>query len=184
MLPSEGTHHMRENEIRDLVIRLATLADARAIAEIHVASWQSAYSDLLPEPFLRNLSVEKRTTLWSDVIAARRAHVSVASVADRLVGWIAYGRCRDRDKPATWAEIEAMYLDPEYCGQGIGTALIDHASHALKEQGYEHVSLWVLAGNVRARAFYKRTGFVEDNRIKTIEIGASQFFELRYRRVI
>ena len=42
------------------MIRLATLADARAIAELHVASWRAAYVGILPPAYLEGLSVEER----------------------------------------------------------------------------------------------------------------------------
>ena len=38
-------------------IRQATLADAHAIATIHVQSWQHAYADILPAEALAALSV-------------------------------------------------------------------------------------------------------------------------------
>jgi hypothetical protein len=46
------------------MIRRATINDARAIAEVHVKSWQVAYRGLLPEDFLQNLSVERREEQW------------------------------------------------------------------------------------------------------------------------
>jgi hypothetical protein len=36
-------------------IRLAQASDARAIAEVHVRSWQAAYRDLLPQEYLDGL---------------------------------------------------------------------------------------------------------------------------------
>ncbi len=45
------------------MIRPATFEDASRLAEIHIASWQAAYADLLPADFLDGLSeeLEKRT---------------------------------------------------------------------------------------------------------------------------
>ena len=40
------------------MIRLATLEDARKIAEIQVASWQVAYRGILPDEFLDQMNVE------------------------------------------------------------------------------------------------------------------------------
>jgi len=42
------------------MIRPATPEDARAIAEVHVASWRYAYRGLLPDDVLDRLSVEER----------------------------------------------------------------------------------------------------------------------------
>ncbi|RKP46949.1 GNAT family N-acetyltransferase [Trinickia fusca] len=163
-------------------IRQATAIDARAIAEIHVVSWQAAYAGIMPAQFLAGLSIEKRVLAWRNALAAGRVQVALASVDKELAGWTAYGQCRDADKDAIWGEIEAIYLHPSRYGQGIGTSLIEHACCSLREMGYTQASLWVLTNNWRARTFYERTGFVTDEQLKTVEIGGSLLHEIRYRR--
>ena len=41
-------------------VRPAVARDAKAIAEIHVATWQAAYKDLMPEDYLELMTVDKR----------------------------------------------------------------------------------------------------------------------------
>ena len=41
-------------------IATATSEDCRAIAEVHVESWQRAYKGILPEQYLASLSVAER----------------------------------------------------------------------------------------------------------------------------
>ena len=48
-------------------------------------------------------------------------------------------------------------------GKGVGKVLIDAAERWTKEQGMRHLTLYVFAGNARARAFYARLGFEEDS---------------------
>ncbi|AOJ42636.1 N-acetyltransferase [Burkholderia sp. AU33423] len=163
-------------------IRPATPADAPAIAAIHVASWQATYPGIMPAPFLAGLSVEKRTASWRHALDAGRPRVALALAEGEPTGWIAYGPTRDTDKDRTWGEIEAIYLHPAHCGQGVGAALVDHACHALHDSGHEWVSLWVLVKNHRARAFYEREGFVAEDDIKTFEIEGTPIEELRYWR--
>src|SRR5437870_7004792 len=55
-------------KVAKLSIRDATRADARAIAEIHVAAWRAAYRGLIPDDYLASLSVEKRTAFWETII--------------------------------------------------------------------------------------------------------------------
>ncbi|ALX15346.1 GCN5 family acetyltransferase [Burkholderia cepacia JBK9] len=165
-------------------IRAATSVDAPAIADIHVASWQATYTDIMPAPFLAGLSVEKRTAAWRYALGAGRPRVALAITNDVPAGWIAYGPTRDTDKDRGWAEIEAIYLHPSYCGQGIGAALVDHACRSLHDAGHAWVSLWVLIKNRRARAFYEREGFVAEDDIKTFEIGGTPIEEVRYWRAL
>jgi hypothetical protein len=43
-----------------LDIRRASQSDARAIAEVHVASWRETYRGIVPDAFLDALSVAER----------------------------------------------------------------------------------------------------------------------------
>lgn len=163
-------------------IRQATVVDAHSIAEIHVASWQSAYAEIMPASLLRDLSVEKRANSWRDALESARINVELAYTAGQPAGWVAYGKCRDNDKDASWGEIEAIYMRPSQYGQGIGAMLMAHASRSLVEMGYNHLSLWVLTNNYRARTFYERAGFAADNTTKEFEVGGSVLCEMRYQR--
>jgi GNAT superfamily N-acetyltransferase len=163
-------------------IRQAMAVDAQAIADIHVASWQSAYAGIMPASFLTALSVDKRASSWRDALESGRLRVALAYTTGQLAGWVAYGKCRDTDKDASWGEIEAIYLHPSRYGQGIGALLMDHAGRSLGEMGYRHVSLWVLTNNCRARTFYERAGFAADDKTKEFELGGAVLCEIRYQR--
>ena len=54
------------------------------------------------------------------------------------------------------AEITCLYLAPPARGQGIGTALLDHAKFAAPR-----LDAWTFQANTAARRFYAREGFVE-----------------------
>lgn len=56
--------------------------------------------------------------------------------------------------------ITALYIDPDFRGAGIGTALIDKAKHKCSDG----LSLWTFVANEGARRFYQREGFVEVRR--------------------
>jgi len=175
--------HMPPNTPR-IEIRIATPADAAAIAEIHVASWQATYRGIMPAPFLAGLSVGQRTKFWRDALAAGRTRVALALDENGVTGWVAHGPTRDTDKDRTWGEIEAIYLHPSHCGKGIGTALVDCACRALHDAGHTWVSLWAIVANRRARAFYEREGFVAENDIKTFDIDGTSIEEVRYWRAL
>lgn len=49
-------------------IRSATFEDCRAVAEVHVESWQNAYRGTLPEEYLASLSVAERETMWRQMV--------------------------------------------------------------------------------------------------------------------
>ena len=51
-----------------LTIRAATRDDARAIAEVHVASWRAGYRGLVDDDFLAALSVDARLATWETLL--------------------------------------------------------------------------------------------------------------------
>lgn len=60
-----------------------------------------------------------------------------------------------------WTHVIDIGLLPEWRGRGLGSALLD-AAQRLAASGGRGVRLHVLHGNLRARALYRRLGFVED----------------------
>ena len=65
-------------------IRTATFDDASTIAEVHVATWQSAYKGLMPDELLQNLNIERRKQGWQSIISEDATAVIVAEVAGQV----------------------------------------------------------------------------------------------------
>ena len=147
-------------------IRAATPADAPALADLHVRAWQWAYRGQLPDAFLDGLTadLDRRAAFWRESLATPAAdrRTWLAEVAGRLVGFADTGPCRDVDAPPDTAELNAIYLDRAAIGQGIGRALLAHATDDLRPRGYRAATLWVLATNARARRFYEAAGWYAD----------------------
>lgn len=155
--------------------------DARAIAEVHVASWQVAYKDLLPAQFLASLSTAQREKMWSEALERGSPQLLVARDEARVAGFVAVGPSRDEGAKEDCAEIWAIYLSPDTWSQGVGGLLWQAALERTREAGFRTVTLWVIAGNERAIRFYRRAGFVPDpDSIKEFTLGGVQLREIRY----
>ena len=170
------------------VVRPATVADAPAIGEISVLSWQTAYAGLLPEDFLRRLSVEARARMWTDVLGGpdRSGTVLVVETAGcerHLAGFVAFGPRRD-DAGSEAGQLYALYLHPRHWGRGLGRLLHQAMLDAMVEDGYRTAVLWVLATNERAKAFYAREGWFADGatQAEPVDGGAVTLEEMRFRR--
>ena len=74
-------------EAQSLQLRRATSADARAIASVHIASWQSAYQGMLPAEFLDSLDVDTRASLYG--FDGPDDPVMWIAVDDAVVGFVA-----------------------------------------------------------------------------------------------
>jgi ribosomal protein S18 acetylase RimI-like enzyme len=174
--------------------------DALEVAALHVSAWRVAYAGILPEKYLAQLSVEARAALWRESILRGTPALCLARevmpAADGqlnfepvgrspALGFASYGPCRDEDLPATWGEIWAIYVLPAHWSHGIGRALWRYACAELRRDGYQHVSLWVLADNERAIRFYRRAGLEPDAGVtQTIERGGRSLTEVRYRAAL
>jgi hypothetical protein len=78
-------------------IRPAVLSDARAVAEVHVKTWQAAYRGIIPDDYLKTLSVDGRGVVWHNSIARGTPELWVADSQSLVIGWVAFGPSRDAD---------------------------------------------------------------------------------------
>jgi ribosomal protein S18 acetylase RimI-like enzyme len=162
-------------------IQRAVPEDVPAIARAQVRSWQAAYERIMPADHLATLSVEKREALWRELLSRSAPELLVAKENDYIVGFIAFGRCRDQDAAASTAEIWSVYVIPSHWAQGVGTQLWKQARERMIELGYHSVSLWVLADNTRATQFYDHIGFdLDEGSAKDVVIGGKTLSEVRY----
>lgn len=161
-------------------IRMAQVADAPAIATVHVDSWRSTYRGLVPDDSLASLSYAQRDQFWRTILS-EPAPASFVYVAEdergTIVGFASGGRERSGD-PTYTGELYAIYLLAAYQGQGIGRRLMIAVVTRLIEAGLPSLLLWVLADNP-ARRFYEALGgqLVYE---KTVTIGGAQLREVGY----
>jgi ribosomal protein S18 acetylase RimI-like enzyme len=162
-------------------IEPAVLAHCREVAEVHVLSWQQAYAGLLSAEYLSALSVDGREVAWREAVVKGAPRLLVAMAGGRVAGFVAFGSSRDKDAAPGAAEVWALYLAPSCWSQGIGRALWLAALEHIRTQACSSVSLWVLAGNERARRFYAAAGFAPDpSSMREFTIGGARVSELRY----
>jgi ribosomal protein S18 acetylase RimI-like enzyme len=167
-------------------VRHATPRDAKAIAEIHVATWQAAYKDFMPEEYLSKITVEKRQAYWREAIEFSEPQLLVATDGDEIVGFVGFDRSRDAGTKSTVGEIWALYVAPAHWGKGAGLALWDGAREGLKEEGCTQVTLWVLLRNERALRYYEQAaGFKREMpSLKTVAFGSAKLEEIRLKRLV
>ena len=94
--------------------------------------------------------------------------VTVACIDGTVVGVLAIRQTDD----AGW--IGQLYVEPAYCGRGIGTQLLASALTSLRRP----VRLYTFQENERARAFYEGHGF------RPVEFGDGSQNEERYPDVL
>ena len=174
------------SSLSSYVVRPATARDAKAVAEIHVLTWQVAYQDLMPAEHLNSMTQEKRLAYWREAIEYSEPQLLVATDGDKIVGFVGFDRSRDAGTKSSVGEIWAMYVAPEHWGKGAGIALWDGARDGLKEEGCTQVTVWVLLQNERALGFYEQAaGFKREMpSLKTVAFGSVKLEEIRLKRPV
>jgi ribosomal protein S18 acetylase RimI-like enzyme len=133
-----------------------TLDDLEEMGRVHVQVWQEAYAGLLPADYLAGLDPTVGPRRWRERIEdpSHRVDWWVAR-ADGIVGMATAGPGRDDDAPAT-LELYAINVLRRAHGTGVADDLMAVAV------GDRAAYLWVLEGNDRAQAFYRRHGFADE----------------------
>lgn len=76
----------------------------------------------------------------------------------------------------------AIYVLAAYWRTGVGLALWQAGLQDLMEQGYQRLTLWLLARNGRAIRFYRKLGCVEDTGSeRNLQRGGVSLVEVRYK---
>jgi len=164
------------------VVRAATVADARTIAEIRVASWRAAYQGMVPAVTLERMDVDRdEARLRAKLADPRLRAFVVVDDSGRVAGFVLAAAARDEDA-AGLGEVQAIYLDPGARGRGLGQALMEAALADLAGAGLATAVLWVLTANAPARRFYERAGFRADGAARTLDFDGTPIEEIRYRR--
>ena len=170
-----------------IILKPAAEGDARAIAEINVATWRAAFRGALPDAILDGLSIDKREAEFRKILspsATSPARTEVAWENGEIVGFVVFGASRDEDAPAGTGEIYAIYVREERWGRGIGRLLLDGARASLAASGSTRLTLWTLAGIEKTIRFYRSSGFEADGATKIVERGGEKIGHIRLRAKI
>jgi GNAT superfamily N-acetyltransferase len=149
------------------MIRLATPADARAIAEVQTRAWWRAYQDILDPAYLAERTADAREPEWEQRLLEQPDGLEVAlfELEGRVAGFVATSLERavgDVAVSASVGELAALYVDPPAQGAGVGGALHDHALARLAQRGFGDAVLWCFRDNGHARGFYEHRGWALD----------------------
>ena len=149
------------------------MADAAALARVHVASWQGAYRGLVPDEVVDGLDVAD----WAKRKARALRQGAVMWIVDEGLGFAHAGPSRDDEG----GELYALYVHPERFGRGLGLALL-RTVEAWLDARFDRSELWVLEGNTRARRFYEAAGWreVESNTkaVLGVELDVTRYVRL------
>ena len=134
-----------------------TVDDADELGRVHVEIWRQAYAGLMSPDYLDGLDPAAFAEKWRSRLADPLPGIVRLAVRDDegIVGFSTAGPPRIDDAPAD-LELYAINL----LARAQGTGLPSSCSTPPSATGRR--TLWVIEGNERAMAFYRRRGFVDD----------------------
>ena len=145
-------------------IRAGHVDDTNHLAEILFEARRMVYADVLHSTDLKTLTKARIRRFWKNTFKQNDLNLSVAyDDNNHIQGYILYGAAGDDDLDADMtAEIDSLHVHPQSWRKGIGRTLCRHCFKQLRQQGYTHVVVWMIADNHRATAFYRAIGFDQD----------------------
>ena len=139
------------NDQGQIVIRKATEADVRQIAEILVEDWKRAYRGIMDSAFLDAMSVEQRYPIE----VQRYRKYTVAANGQEILG---YAWNEMMAEESADCEIVALYVRYDRRKSGIGRMLFQNAMDSFRTAGKKAMIIWCLKENHEARKFYESMG--------------------------
>jgi ribosomal protein S18 acetylase RimI-like enzyme len=132
-----------------VIIRTAADADLPGIDLVYVVAARHAYAALMPPERLGLIDGWHRPS---------RPHEVIVAVTDRVIGFVCVG---EGEEPEL-GYVYDLFVDPDWHGRAVAADLMAAGHAAMAAMGITDRRLWVLDGNDRAIAFYRRTGWEPD----------------------
>ncbi|GAA1971049.1 GNAT family N-acetyltransferase [Kitasatospora viridis] len=153
-----------------ITIRRGTVADAAAVADLHAASWRTAYAGIVPAAALGDGLAGERRELWElrlaveypagaepELLLAEDGDADADGEGDGDAELVGFGYLVPQ--PDGRVLLDNLHVRPGLTGAGTGGALLAAARRWTAEQHPgEPLYLEVLQANRRAVAFYERAG--------------------------
>lgn len=150
------------SQIKEIQLRRATVDDAEAIAAIRIEGWRTAYRGMIPDSYLNQMDIEENATYWRTILQALptktdRLCVYVAVSGDEVIGFISASKL-EQAKLEKDAEINAIYIRPQWQRCGIGKRMLHKVARSLLAMECLNCVIWVIDGNSPARNFFEELG--------------------------
>lgn len=161
-----------------VTIRRLRSEETEAALRMKNQGWRQAYRGRLSEAVLAGLDdgIEAQAEAWRMGFEGEQdAPIVAVDDGGAIVGIAAGGPARGADVPAA-VELFMLYVLEEYYGTGLGRQLADAVI------GGDAACVWVLEGNERAIAFYRKLGFRPDGASEQLSERWNGLHEIRMVR--
>ena len=166
--------------MKKIIVRNVKKEDLRAVSEIVVRGWQTAYRGIIDDEYLDSLSIE--ANYQKRLKDYKENGFVVAELDNEVVGFCRYTleNLYSKEMPEVDGEICAIYVKPELKRNGIGRELFKYVFNEFRKNCNKKIILWCLKENYPSRAFYERMGGVLCGE-NTITKGGKEYKEVGFK---
>lgn len=134
------------------LIRHMLKEDIQQVQKVARNSWYSTYENIIP------LAIQNRflQSAYSDENMKKRLETSYLFVAesnDEIIGFVNFSPLKEGGQ----IELGAIYLDPDFQGAGVGSALLQKGISTI--EGIQEIFINVEKDNIIGKTFYIAKGF-------------------------
>jgi ribosomal protein S18 acetylase RimI-like enzyme len=142
----------------EITIRPIVPADAATIADLHTASWRSAYRGMLRDDYLDGDIASERRQAWAARLG-QPVDANYGFIAESEAGPAGFVFMLGQDDPTWGTLVDNLHVLPGLKGLGIGRRLLGAAAlETQRRYPGQRVHLFVYEANVAARRFYAGVG--------------------------
>lgn len=173
----------------EATVRAAEPTDAAEIARLQLATWQTAYRDLLPAEVLDSLDQEEAEATWRHTIEHGPARVFVATEGQWHVGFIAAGPAPHDESAAAdgtlapdadqVALVSTLLVEPRWGRRGHAGRLLATAGETMVAGGLTRGISWIAEQDKASRGFWERAGWQPDGTVRTLDAAGRPLREVR-----
>jgi len=163
-------------------IRTALTTDSRALAQIQVDSYQTAYRGIFPDEILDSFSYTEQEQDWQDWMREKSSDQLLVAETEigEIIGY-ALARAGNTKLAPYDGEVMALHVRTDFQHRGIGRALFMESARGLQASGSLSLLVWVLELNHPAIRFYQRMGGKATGRqVLELEKDGDTLIELAY----
>jgi ribosomal protein S18 acetylase RimI-like enzyme len=174
-----------EIPVADASVRAARTGDAAGMGAVQAAAWRASYAAVLPAATLDALDPTAVAAVWRETLAAppsSRHSVLVALASGAVIGFVATAPLEPPQDGV--GEVAALVIHPDVQRAGHGSRLLNAAADRLRDNGFDHVVLWVTAGDEVRLHFLTAAGFQADGAIRTLDLTGDGSVPLREHRLV
>jgi ribosomal protein S18 acetylase RimI-like enzyme len=133
------------------MIRTGTTEDISSVQEIAYISWSDTYEGIIPSPIQKSF-LDKSYSFPMMEMRLKKTIMLLAEHEGQPIGFANFTKV-DEDGDA---ELIAIYLKPEYQGNGYGKQLLNSGLSLLNGS---QLFVYVESENMKGRQFYEANGF-------------------------